>query len=84
MKKLIVLISAAFLTVSVFGQNPKNHFGFLSKLSKQNELSVPGINDNFINYHRKNTSTKQLPQFKEANALKQRLDSVVSPGFDKD
>lgn len=84
MKKLIVLFCTAFLIVSVIGQNLKNHSGILSKLSKQKELSVLGINHNFMQFHSQNTSSKQLPHLKEANALKQRLDSVVAPGFDKD
>ena len=84
MKKLIVLFCTAFLTISVVGQNTKNHSGFLSTLSKQKELLLPDINDNFLKYHSQNTSSKQLPHLKEANALKQRLDSLVAPGFDKD
>ena len=84
MKKLFVLFSIAFLAVSVIGQNPKNHSGFLKTVSKQKIMSIEGINKNFLNFHSKNIPSKQLPHLKEANVLKQRLDSVVAPGFDKD
>lgn len=84
MKKLFVLISAALLSISVIGQNQKNHPGFSGKISKQKELSVPGISDKFLKFQVQNKSAKQYSQLKEAEALKQRLDSIVSPGSEKD
>lgn len=84
MKKLIILISTAFLAVSVIGQNSKNHSGFFSKISKQKELSVPGISDKFLKFQVQNKLYKQFSQLKEADALKQRLDSLVDEGSDKE
>ncbi len=84
MKKLSLLIIAAFLTISVIGQNRKNHSGFLNKFSDQKVLSVPGISDEFLNFDVYAKSAKQNVQLKEADALKQRLDSVVFAGSDKD
>lgn len=47
-------------------------------------MSFPGINNNLLNFHNQNNSGKRLAYLKEANTLKQRLDSVVATGFDKD
>jgi hypothetical protein len=84
MKKIIVLFCSALLSISVIGQNTKNHAGFKSKLFKQNELSLPGIDDKFLKFRNQNKSFKQLSHLKEAELARQRLDSVVSPGYDKD
>ncbi len=84
MKKLSLLIIAAFLTISVIGQNRKNHSGFLNKFSNQKVLPVPGISDKFLNFDFHTKTAKQFLKFKEADALKQRLDSVVFAGSDKD
>jgi len=84
MKKLIIFLFAALLTVSVTGQNAKNHSGFLNKESKQKHLLVPGMSDKFLNFEFQPKSSKQYLQLKEANAVKQRLDSVVFAGSEKD
>lgn len=84
MKKLIVFLCAAFLTVSVIGQNAKNHYVFFNKESKQKNLLLRNISDKFLNFEVQPKSAKQFLQLKEANVLKQRLDSVVFAGSEKD
>ncbi len=81
---MIVLISAVFLTISVIGQNAKNLTVFKSKLSNHKQSTVSAINDKFLNFDVHAKSAKQNMHLKEANALKQRLDSVVFADSDKD
>lgn len=84
MKKLVVFLCTMLISGSSFSQIAKNQPGFYGKLSKQIEMSFPGINNNLLNFRNQNHSSQQQAYLKEANTLKQRLDSVVSPGFDKD
>ena len=84
MKKLSVLLFAAFFSISVIGQNRKIQPHFFTKLPNHKQLSVPGISDKFLNFEIPPKYEKRFSQLKEANALKQRLDSVVFAGSDKD
>lgn len=84
MQKLILLISTAFLTVSLMGQKMGVHSQILNKSSqkKETQFSVFKERDSKIIIPEQNN--QHLIRFKEANIIKQKIDSVVAQGYDKE
>ncbi len=80
----MVLIGLTLMTFIGFSQNQKTHTNFLTLFSQEKNTQMPKLNNKFSSHQIKSNATKQLFHLKEANGLKQRLDSVVAPGSDKD
>jgi len=84
MKKIITLLSAALLTLSLSAQKVDPHKQFLGKaLVKRTSGESILLNEYYKYLPRKQKSSDEL-QFKNTSALKQQLDMVYSADQDKD
>lgn len=84
MKKLITLLSAVLVTLSLSAQTAATHHSILNKAFQKKELPDFILGQKFFKYLPQQQKSPSVNQFKNTNAVKQQLDMAYSPDRDKD
>lgn len=84
MKKLITLISAVFVTLSLSAQTAATHHSILNKALQKKELPASILAQKYFKYLTQQQTPSSVNQFKNSNAVKQQLDMVIAADQFKD